>query len=235
MKSDYHIDKIERWLSPPPNASTNTNHARILRLEGTGQCFSTAMPPASGASDHVNTCNYTDYQDVAKRFSKQGFFVSPPSVIGESNCVSLGKECIDADIRSYIISRLEESPEFQKWASFLSVLQQIRDEIGGRTDGMFRWAAYQLNNLEACLDREGYRSRSQIHPTRCKGKAICLVQFLVHAKRPLTLPEAGDVMTVRIDNHPRYFRAEDRMLRPTEIIQCLLLVLLVVVVVVMLA
>ncbi|RYP15358.1 hypothetical protein DL765_005749 [Monosporascus sp. GIB2] len=139
----------------------------------------------------VSSSEFAHVQLIATGRPEAAFLREPPSVFGESNCVSLDKECIDADIRSYIISRLEESPEFQKWASFLSVLQQIPDEIGGRPDGMFRWAAYQLNNLEACLGCEGYRSRSQIHPTRRKGKAIRLLQFLVHAKRPLTLPEAG--------------------------------------------
>ncbi|KAL4941946.1 hypothetical protein BDV06DRAFT_212241 [Aspergillus oleicola] len=35
IRSDLHVDKIRRWLSPP-DPSTNANHARTLRHEGTG-------------------------------------------------------------------------------------------------------------------------------------------------------------------------------------------------------
>lgn len=35
IRSDLHIDKIRRWLCPP-DPSTNINHARTLRHEGTG-------------------------------------------------------------------------------------------------------------------------------------------------------------------------------------------------------
>ncbi|KAH7377130.1 hypothetical protein B0T11DRAFT_27623 [Plectosphaerella cucumerina] len=35
IKSSHHTDKIERWLRPP-DPSTNVNHARKLRHEGTG-------------------------------------------------------------------------------------------------------------------------------------------------------------------------------------------------------
>ncbi|EWZ28033.1 hypothetical protein FOZG_18259 [Fusarium oxysporum Fo47] len=78
-----------------------------------------------------------------------------PPLIGKDNCLLLDKDAINADIRSYVMARLEQSPEFAKWASFPSVLEQIRNEIGSKPDGMFRWAACQLDSLETCLDREG--------------------------------------------------------------------------------
>jgi hypothetical protein len=59
-----------------------------------------------------------------------------PHLIGKNNCISLDKDAINTDIRSYVMTRLEKSPEFAKWASFPSVLNQIRNEIGGKPDGM---------------------------------------------------------------------------------------------------
>jgi hypothetical protein len=59
-----------------------------------------------------------------------------PHLIGKVNCLLLNKDAINADIRSYVMARLERSPEFAKWASFPSVLEQIRNEIGSKPDGM---------------------------------------------------------------------------------------------------
>ncbi|RKK58517.1 hypothetical protein BFJ69_g17388 [Fusarium oxysporum] len=155
-----------------------------------------------------------------------------PHLIGKDNCLLLDKDAINTDIRSYVMARLEQSPEFAKWASFPSVLEQIRNEIGSKPDGMFRWAACQLDSLETCLDREGieialrslpqdlnetYNRILQRIPPERKHKAIRLLQFLVCSERPLTLKEAVDVIAVRIDSRPGYFDPEDRIPRPSEI------------------
>ncbi|KAF6804846.1 ankryin repeat protein, partial [Colletotrichum plurivorum] len=155
-----------------------------------------------------------------------------PVVIGEGNCVSLSKESVDADIRSYVKDRVENGPEFRDWASFPSVLKQIEDEVGGKADGMFRWAACQLDSLQTCLDREALeaalkslprdlnetydRILQNILPER-KKKSVRLLQFLVNSERPLTLREAVDVIAVRLDNTPRYFDIEDRLPCPVNI------------------
>ncbi|EXA28558.1 hypothetical protein FOVG_19844 [Fusarium oxysporum f. sp. pisi HDV247] len=155
-----------------------------------------------------------------------------PHLIGKDNCLLLDKDAINTDIRSYVVARLEQSPEFAKWASFPSVLEQIRNEIGSKPDGMFRWAACQLDSLETCLDREGieialrslpqdlnetYNRILQRIPPERKHKAIRLLQFLVCTERPLTLKEAVDVIAVRIDSRPGYFDPEDRLPCPSEI------------------
>ncbi|KAJ6438991.1 Cytoplasmic 60S subunit biogenesis factor REI1 [Purpureocillium lavendulum] len=141
-----------------------------------------------------------------------------PRWIGEANCVSLDKESINTDIHAYVSARLREGPEFKKWASFPSVKTQIRDEIGGKADGMFRWAACQLDHLESCLDREGietalkslprdlnetYHRILENIPQERKTMAIRLLQFLVYSERPLTVAEAIDVVAVRINEGQR--------------------------------
>ncbi|KAH7471893.1 hypothetical protein FOMA001_g13732 [Fusarium oxysporum f. sp. matthiolae] len=155
-----------------------------------------------------------------------------PHLIGNEICLLLDKDAINADIRSYVMARLERSPEFAKWASCPSVLKQIRNEIGGKPDGMFRWAACQLDSLETCLDREGietalkslpqdlnetYNRMLQRIPPERKHKAIRLLQFLVYSERPLTLKEAVDVIAVRIDSRPGYFDPQDRLPCPSEL------------------
>ncbi|KAK1450831.1 hypothetical protein CMEL01_16782 [Colletotrichum melonis] len=151
--------------------------------------------------------------------------------IGETNCIPLDKASVSADIWSYIGARLKQSKGFSKWTSTPAILRNIQDEVGGKADGMFRWAACQLDSLETCLDREEleaalkalprdlnttYDRILQNIPENRKKKAILLLQFLVYSKRPLTLQEAVDAIAVRVEDG-KFFDPEYRLPRPTEI------------------
>lgn len=59
-----------------------------------------------------------------------------PDIIGEESCLETDRESINADIRTYVVRRLEESREMAKWASRPTMLAQIRDVIGSKSDGM---------------------------------------------------------------------------------------------------
>ncbi|RKK95801.1 hypothetical protein BFJ71_g8267 [Fusarium oxysporum] len=357
VRSNQHVVEIERWLSPP-DSSTNANHARQLRHEGTGEWFlnsatfrewqtgsrrhlwlyglpgcgktvlsTTILDHLMNLDDHIALDFFFDFNDRMKQTvdgmlrslvfqlykleidssrELDGLFQSHhdgrdqpatktlldclhtmmrapikvflvldaldecttrvellkwvkdvistpelnrvrliatgrpeaefqreiPHLIGKDNCLLLDKDAINTDIRSYVMARLEKRPEFAKWASCPSLLKQIRNEIGSKPDGMFRWAACQLDSLETCLDREGietalkslpldlnetYNRILQRIPAERKHKAIRLLQFLVCSERPLTLKEAVDVIAVRIDSRPGYFDPEDRLPCPNEI------------------
>ncbi|OHW99045.1 ankryin repeat protein [Colletotrichum incanum] len=176
--------------------------------------------------------DFDHIQLLAASRPEEEFQRSIPILIGEENCIRFNKKSVTADIRSYIKDRVENRPEFKKWSSFPSVLRRIEEEVGDKADGMFRWAACQLDSLEACLDREGieaalkalprdlnetYNRILQHIPQERKRKAIRLLQFLVHSERPLLLQEAVDVVAVRLDNGQRYFDVEDRVPCPADI------------------
>lgn len=261
VRSNQHVTEIKEWLSPP-DSSTNANHARQLRHEGTGEWFLNNAAfrewetgsrqhwwlyelPGCGKTvlstrildhlmnidDHITLDFFFDFSDTMKQTvdgmlrslifqlyklgidsSKEldGLFQSHrdgrdqpatktllgclrtmmrvprkiflvldaldesttrvellkwikdvistheldhvrliatgrpeaefqreiPLLIGKDNCLLLDKDAINTDIRSYVMARLEQSPEFAKWASFPSVLEQIRNEIGSKPDGM---------------------------------------------------------------------------------------------------
>lgn len=59
-----------------------------------------------------------------------------PALIEEDNCIQLDRDAIDADIDSYVIERLSQSPDFNRWAGYPKVLDQIRSSIGHRSGGM---------------------------------------------------------------------------------------------------
>lgn len=66
--------------------------------------------------------------------------------LGEHSCISIDRESVNADIRSYIGARLGKSKEFSKWTSMPSVLQKIQDEVGGKADGMQVFKHMQREN-----------------------------------------------------------------------------------------
>ncbi|KAH8663322.1 hypothetical protein BGZ61DRAFT_485097 [Ilyonectria robusta] len=134
--------------------------------------------------------------------------------VGTENCLPLNKECVNADINSYVAARLDQSPEFKRWAASPDLLGEIRDTISNKADGMFRWAVCQLDHLRECLDRESleealqslpedlntkYARIIQNIPRERKNKTIRLLQFLVYSERPLSLAEAVDVIAVRLN------------------------------------
>ncbi|KAG7402884.1 putative ankyrin repeat protein [Fusarium oxysporum f. sp. rapae] len=157
-----------------------------------------------------------------------------PRSFEERNCVLLDKEAVNADIRSYVEATLEQKPDFVDKKLSPSLLEEILDKIGDGADGMFRWAACQLETLARCLTpaaiekdlkslpgdlNETYRLIIQTIPSEYKSDAIRLLQFLVHTKRPLTLPEAVEVIATEINQEPRGFNIKRRLFQAADILR----------------
>ncbi|KAI8402018.1 hypothetical protein FOFC_17323 [Fusarium oxysporum] len=98
----------------------------------------------------------------------------------------------------------------------------------------FRWAACQLETLARCLSpaaiettlmslprdlNETYHRMVQNIPSEYKSSAIRLLQFLVHTRRHLTLPEAVEVIATEIDQEPRGFDVKRRLFQAADILR----------------
>ncbi|EXL67266.1 hypothetical protein FOPG_16605 [Fusarium oxysporum f. sp. conglutinans race 2 54008] len=157
-----------------------------------------------------------------------------PRSFGKRNCVQLDKNAINADIRSYVMAELEQRPHFVDKKLSPSILEEIRDKIGDGADGMFRWAACQLESLARCLSpkdikialtslprdlNETYGRMVQSIPSEYKSSAIRLLQFLVYTKRPLTLAEAIEVLATQIDQEPRGFDVDGRLSLKADVLR----------------
>ncbi len=57
-----------------------------------------------------------------------------PLLVGEQNCISLDKEAVNADIRSYVEAQLSQRRDFQSLSPQL--LEEIRTKVGDGADGM---------------------------------------------------------------------------------------------------
>ncbi|KAF4461456.1 hypothetical protein FALBO_11750 [Fusarium albosuccineum] len=158
-----------------------------------------------------------------------------PRSFEERNCVSLDKQAINADIRSYVVATLEQKTSFVEKKLSQDLLDEIRDKIGNGADGMFRWAACQLDSLARCLSpkaiktalkslprdlNETYRRMLQDIPPEYKSNAIRLLQFLVYTKRPLTVSEAIEVIATQIDQEPQGFDVDARLCQEADVLRC---------------
>ncbi|KAF9777843.1 hypothetical protein IL306_004302, partial [Fusarium sp. DS 682] len=56
-------------------------------------------------------------------------------------------------------------------------------------------------------------------PSEYKSSAIRLLQFLVHTRRPLTLPEAIEVIATEIDQEPRGFDVDGRLSLKADVLR----------------
>ncbi|KXH34120.1 hypothetical protein CSIM01_07122 [Colletotrichum simmondsii] len=159
-----------------------------------------------------------------------------PDLIGDQCCLRLDPEAIDADIRSYVISKTLHM--FTKAEMSNDRLEKIQTDIGNRANGMFLWAACQVANLA----KQAYSTDEKLQealdvlpaylqytydgvfhniPQSYRSNVIRLLQFIVYARRPLTLTEAADILVIDIeDGHPRFNR-EARFLHPTHCLQML--------------
>jgi hypothetical protein len=59
-----------------------------------------------------------------------------PTLIGKEHCVSLDKQAVNADIRSYVTSQLLQRRDFRDKHLPQDLLEQIRTKVGDGSDGM---------------------------------------------------------------------------------------------------
>ncbi|KNB14126.1 hypothetical protein FOXG_17043 [Fusarium oxysporum f. sp. lycopersici 4287] len=146
------------------------------------------------------------------------------------NCVLRNKKVVNADIRAYVTATLEQKPGFVDRNLSQDILDRIRDKIGDGADGM--QVLTQVMNIKSfarCLSPKDIKIALRSLPrdlnetyyrmVQNKSSAIRLLQFLVHTRRPLTLPEAVEVITTEINQEPRGFNVKRRLFQAADILR----------------
>ncbi|KAK2469654.1 hypothetical protein H9L39_18469 [Fusarium oxysporum f. sp. albedinis] len=157
-----------------------------------------------------------------------------PRLLDERNCVLLDKQAVNADICSYVEATLKQRSDFVEKKLCSSLLREMRDKIGNGADGMFRWAACQLDSLARCLSprdikialkslprdlNETYCRMLKNIPPEYRRGAIRLLQFLVHTRRPLNVLEAIEVIATKVDQEPRGFDVDGRLCQKRDVLR----------------
>ncbi|CVK94712.1 uncharacterized protein FPRN_10066 [Fusarium proliferatum] len=155
---------------------------------------------------------------------------------GKENCLSLDKIAVNGDINSYVRFVLDTNPRFVDKGLSKELRNEICTKVGGGADGMFRWAACQMDTLEACLTPNSVREalNSLPHdlpmtyermldsiPPRYKSDSIRLLQFIVNCEQPLSPAEAVEILATRPDQHQDRFKfdPQDRLFKPSNIVR----------------
>ncbi|KAF5664844.1 nacht ankyrin domain-containing protein [Fusarium denticulatum] len=209
MHADNQRQKIERCLKTP-RSSTNVAKAKKRRHDSTGLWSRDSLLPWIGQLTEKNVqllLTARPESDVQPQIVR--FF-------GEQNCLSLDKTAVNGDIQSYILSVLDTNPRFTEQALSEQLRKDICIKVGEGADGMFRWAACQMDTLEACptlnavrealvsLPRDlpkTYDRMMESIPPQHKNDSIRLLQFMVNCEQPLSLAEAVEILATRPDPH----------------------------------
>ncbi|KAI0147306.1 hypothetical protein GGR57DRAFT_493877 [Xylariaceae sp. FL1272] len=149
----------------------------------------------------------------------------------DKDIINIQKSSIREDIDAYINARVRKGGELAtRWDTWSDIQDKIEATLTKKADGMFRWAACQLDELERCLSRsevdkalanlpktldETYARIMANIPTVHKHMAIRILQFLTFSERPLRSEEVVDCITV--DVNASIFNPKDRMPLPREI------------------
>uniref|UniRef100_A0A0B7JWZ5 NACHT domain-containing protein n=1 Tax=Bionectria ochroleuca TaxID=29856 RepID=A0A0B7JWZ5_BIOOC len=157
-----------------------------------------------------------------------------PELIGQENCVLLDKKAVNADVRAHVTWQLAERWEFKTKCLSGDLIELIQCKVGDGADGMFRWAACQLDSLAACSSpnemkkalrclpkdlTETYERMLQSIQNSKRTSAIRLLQFLVHSQRPLTVLEAIEVIATEIQIDSQHFDIGNRVFDENEVLK----------------
>ncbi|WQF89312.1 Putative NACHT nucleoside triphosphatase, P-loop containing nucleoside triphosphate hydrolase [Colletotrichum destructivum] len=145
--------------------------------------------------------------------------------------IILQSDLVAEDIRAYVHGTVRQHEGFKRWRTREEIQNEIESHLIEKANGMFRWVSCQLDALEKCpdplslrqtlqslprtLDETYARVLSRI-PPEFEQNAKRLLQFLAYSERPLRIEEAVDVITVAIENKPR-FDTKNRMPQPDEL------------------
>ncbi|KAK2758412.1 nacht and ankyrin domain protein [Colletotrichum kahawae] len=148
-----------------------------------------------------------------------------------ADCVQLVKEAIKSDIETYVKGYLSSRPGYHTWAPEHPIVKQILNKLTEKADGMFRYAACQMDDIVSCLGpedienvldslpetiQETYKRSIERIPSMYREKAIRLLQVLVHTDYFVELAAAVDIVSVRSDF--RNFNFADRIC-PEDIVR----------------
>jgi ankyrin repeat protein len=161
--------------------------------------------------------------DIAQEFE---------SLISPSEEIHIHKNFIEADIRAYIYARLQSDRRLTRWRKDKQVQLTIATTLTEKADGMFRWAACQLDELKTCFSRRDLHIALESLPKDLdetyaqilvridedrSDVVIKILQWLAYSARPLQIEELADIITVRVDSKPRV-DIEARFLEPRDLL-----------------
>ncbi|KAM0714156.1 hypothetical protein Q7P37_009890 [Cladosporium fusiforme] len=131
------------------------------------------------------------------------------NTVPPNNRTCLESHLVDKDIGTYVQERLAKDISFKRWQKDSEMREEIENTLGRKANGMFRWAACQLDTLAQCVTRGKVRRALQDLPKTLDEtyarilraidegqnaeEALKILTWLAYAERPLTATEVCQV------------------------------------------
>ncbi|KAF1365439.1 hypothetical protein EJ07DRAFT_89865, partial [Lizonia empirigonia] len=138
------------------------------------------------------------------------------TIASPDSFVDIAGKGLKNDIKRYVQARISQSDELQRWKNEPDIEKEIRERIQAqlidRADGMFRYVACQIEELEMCLSVVTLREALKNLPkgldetysrimTRVFGRyrmaTVRIFQLLLYSRRPLRVEELIDAIAVQ--------------------------------------
>ncbi|KAF3317256.1 hypothetical protein TWF173_000499 [Orbilia oligospora] len=146
--------------------------------------------------------------------------------------IAIQSSLVSHDINAYIRTRVREENGLKRWRSHPEIQSEIETCLMEKANGMFRWAACQLDALENCLEYRSLQKTLNSLPTTLdetyarilrgipeehKQSALIILQFLTYSPRPLKIEEVIDAIAVDTETD-EYFNPKYRMPNSNEVL-----------------
>ncbi|KAL1966584.1 hypothetical protein VTN77DRAFT_3995 [Rasamsonia byssochlamydoides] len=139
-------------------------------------------------------------------------------IANEKDIVCLRSGLVDEDIGRYIRHRLTYDKKLRRWQKDYEIRQEIETQLMEKAQGMFRWAACQMDILANCLNRSSLRKALKNLPKTLgdtyerilstidddyRDYALTILQWLAFSTRPLYANEAAEIVAITADDCPK--------------------------------
>ncbi|KAK3619913.1 hypothetical protein LTR22_025799 [Elasticomyces elasticus] len=155
-------------------------------------------------------------------------------IVPVDNRTCLESHLVDKDIRTYVQERLAKDKSFKRWQKDSEIQKEIGRTLGRNANGMFRWAACQLDTLAGCVTRGKIRQALAELPKSLdetyerilcaidKGEhaeeALKILIWLTYAERPLTATEVLQVTGI-VMGYDHHFDEDEVLEEPNDILR----------------
>ncbi|KAI4852903.1 Pfs, NACHT and ankyrin domain protein [Aureobasidium sp. EXF-8845] len=147
--------------------------------------------------------------------------------------ISIQGDDVNDDISAYVVHRVRNSEELERWHNMPEVQHEIEKELVENADGMFRWVACQIDALKDCLDYprlrqalrnlpktldETYSRILESIPREHSAQAATILNLLVWSNGEYRIDQLVDAIAIDLDKDPA-FDPKNRMPVPRDLLK----------------
>ncbi|KAF1954789.1 ankyrin [Byssothecium circinans] len=138
------------------------------------------------------------------------------SFLPRDSTVCLSGDIVDPDIKAFICDTLSHS---SKWRSKKQICEEVQNVLCEKSQGMFRWAACQLEALELCVNRKRVHKLLKTLPRTLEetygrmllaideedsAYAIRMLRAITFSEHPIQLELLAKIVAIDPTRHPSY-------------------------------